>query len=108
MNATEAKAWLSSIVKQRTLLIKRNQCKANSKLCATITERLKRYLDAYPLKGDVVFRFIRRHYSDILIIIPGNKSQDKNLKILNQCAKMSQTSQTENLQLQDHSLFCSC
>ena len=106
MEAKEAKRWVLSIVRQRRRLLKTLDSKVNPAMCTTICERLDMYLGANPYSGDKIYHFIRRHYTDILIIIPGNRGQDHNLKILNECAKKSlyssslSTSTAHQLQMQ--------
>lgn len=89
MEAKEAKRWVKSVVNQRKRLLRTLDSKVNPALCASICERIDRYLSANAYNGDKIYHFIRRHYSDILIIIPGNNGQSENLKKLNECAKKS-------------------
>lgn len=83
MESEEAKRWLKSIIKQM-MLIERNHCgHRNSALMQSICDRLNRQLQAYPYRGSKILSFIRFHYTDILLIIPGNKHEAENLKKLN-------------------------
>ncbi|MDD4385730.1 MAG: hypothetical protein PHD06_11205 [Bacteroidales bacterium] len=87
MEAKEAKRWVKKIVNQRKKLLACRCSKRNPMLCANIVQRLEKYLNAYDYKGNSIFGFIRRNYTDILLIIPGNNSEDKNLKILQECVQ---------------------
>lgn len=57
-------------------------------LMANITDKLSKLLDAYPYDGDKIFAFVKFHYTDILLIIPGqgDKKEENNLKYLTQVA----------------------
>ena len=94
MDPKATRSWLIRIIRQRRLLLQAGLSKKNPMLCESICERLSRYLSANPYSGDKIYRFIARHYSDILIIIPGNDALEFNLKILNQCAQKSKTLST--------------
>lgn len=55
---------------------------------ASITDRLSKQLEAYNYDGDKIFAFVKKHYTDILLIIPGqgDKREKQNLQYLNQVA----------------------
>lgn len=86
MTPEEAKKWLKGLVRQR-LYIERNGKGYQSQLVmANITKRITDDLACFPFKGDSIFAYIKRRYLDILMIIPGNRSRERNLKILTDIA----------------------
>ena len=88
MEATEVKRWLNKIINQRKALLRMNKCKRNAALMASITDRLSKQLEAYNYDGDKIFAFVKKHYTDILLIIQGqgDKREKQNLQYLNQVA----------------------
>lgn len=103
MEPTEAKKWLKSIIRQRLSLVKHNKSHRNKLLMVETCERLNRLLSAYPYHGASIFGFIRRHYSDILVIIPANAAETHNCQILNQialCHENQDTTPTRSLTLE--------
>jgi hypothetical protein len=94
MNAHESKQWLKRIIKQRQYTLNHNCCHRNRLLMVNTCNRLGNLLSANPYHGDTIFGFIRRHYTDILIIIPANQAEEHNLKTLNELAQWNQLTKT--------------
>lgn len=86
MTPTEAKKWLKHIINQRVYTLNHNCCHRNKMLMANTCQRMNTLLSANPYHGNSIFGFIRRHYTDIMIIIPANQAEKKNLQILKQLA----------------------
>ena len=106
MTASEAKKWLKSIIKQRMHIVSYHRGHVNEKLMLSICERLTNQLCAFPYSGDKIFGFINRHYTDILLIIPGNKSEHKNLLILNElCLQNTAENQSITTQKRETQLY---
>ncbi len=82
MTPAEAKCWLKSIIRQRMKLVKMNKSHLNRMMVVNICERLTRQLNAFPFQGTSIFGFIRRNYTDILLIIPANRGEKRNYEIL--------------------------
>ena len=91
MESTEAKKWLQSVIRQRKALVKMNRSHRNALLMINTCQRLTNLLNAFPYHGSSIFGFIRRHYTDILIIIPANQAEKHNCEILNQLALCDET-----------------
>jgi hypothetical protein len=98
MTPEEAKKWLKSIIRQRMMLVKMNKSHLNRLMVTNICDRLTRQLSAFPYQGNSIFGFIRRHYTDILMIIPANRAEKHNCEILNKlsiCEKEINTTPTK-------------
>ena len=87
MTPAEANEWLRKVVRQRKRLLRTRESKVNLMKCAKIVDELTLLLGAYGYKGKEIFRLIYRKRDNIRYIIPGNKGEDKNLKILEQCIR---------------------
>lgn len=108
-NSTDVKKWALKMVSQRKALIRKGICKRNEALMIKITSQLSQLLEANPYAGEKIYLFVRRHYIDFLLIVPGNKTERENLKFLNQVAlcgqkieekKLSTTTDSQPLQSQ--------
>ena len=87
MTPAEANVWLRKVVRQRKRLLRTRESKVNPMKCAKIVDELTLLLGAYGYKGKEIFRLIYRKRDNIRYIIPGNKGEDTNLKILDQCIR---------------------
>jgi hypothetical protein len=106
MNALEAKQWLKRIIKQREYTLNHNCCHRNKLLMANTCQRMSTLLSANPYHGDTIFGFIRRHYTDILILIPANQAEKQNLKTLNELLAKWQQSTINSSPKKSRTLSC--
>lgn len=67
---------LKGIVRQRKLLISKNLSGKNTLLCFEYIKKIQLYLDAYETKWseEAWKKFIINHVSEIIYLIPENKS----------------------------------
>lgn len=78
MEAKDAKAWLWRIIRQRERLNRTGKTRLNPLVMANICQKLRRQLEAFPYKGNSIYRFIQINYVSILLIIPRNSALKKN------------------------------
>lgn len=104
MTDIEARKWLRGIVNQRLYLLKTDKNYRNKLLMIHIATRLNAMLNAYAFSDDKIFNLIKREHLDILMIIPANASETKNIETLNGILKCNQTKRKGSLTNTGHPL----
>lgn len=77
--------YLKQVIKVRKKLINMKISKKNAMICLKIIKRLELQISTYSKKWNSKgwSKFLERNYSDIVFLIPGNKSKQHQIEILN-------------------------